>query len=185
MGVADGTYALGPEVGSILVKTTRTGLGAKVGHDLTLEPTRWRGTAVVDTHDPARSSVTAEVDVDSLEIRQASGGVKPLTDSDRADIKKNLRKALNAGQHPTITFRSTRITGSPESFTIDGDLTIADATQPVSVRGQVTDGRARGGTTIVQSRWGIKPYSAFFGALKLRDEVEVEFDVALTPAATG
>lgn len=185
MGVADGTYALGPEVGSILVKTTRTGVGAKVGHDLTLEPTRWRGTTVVDADDLARSSVTAEVDVDSLEIKEASGGVKPLTDTDRADIKKNLRKALDAAQHPMITFRSTRLAGSPEAFTIDGDLTIAGSTQPVTVRGHVTDSRARGGTTVVQSRWGIKPYSAFFGALKLRDEVEVEFDVALTPAATG
>jgi hypothetical protein len=25
------------------------------------------------------------------------------------------------------------------------------------------------------------PYSAFFGALRLRDEVKVDFDVALTP----
>jgi hypothetical protein len=34
---------------------------------------------------------------------------------------------------------------------------------------------------VVQSRWGIRPYSALFGALKLRDEVTVDFDVALTP----
>lgn len=32
-----------------------------------------------------------------------------------------------------------------------------------------------------QSRWGIRPYSAFFGALKLSDEVKVDFDVVLTP----
>ena len=29
----------------------------------------------------------------------------------------------------------------------------------------------------------IRPYSAFFGALKLRDEVEIEFDLTLTPGA--
>jgi hypothetical protein len=44
----------------------------------------------------------------------------------------------------------------------------------------VTDGRVVGGATVVQSRWGIRPYSAFFGALKLSDEVKVDFDVALT-----
>jgi len=49
------------------------------------------------------------------------------------------------------------------------------------VQGGVTDGRVVGGATVVQSRWGIRPYSAFFGALKLRDEVRVEFDVALPP----
>jgi hypothetical protein len=30
---------------------------------------------------------------------------------------------------------------------------------------------------------GIRPYTAFLGALKLRDEVEVEFDVDLTPGS--
>ena len=40
-----------------------------------------------------------------------------------------------------------------------------------------------GSAVIVQSRWGIRPYTAFLGALKLRDEVEVEFDVDLTPGS--
>jgi len=29
---------------------------------------------------------------------------------------------------------------------------------------------------VVQTEYGIKPYTAFFGALKLRDEVAVEFE---------
>jgi hypothetical protein len=36
---------------------------------------------------------------------------------------------------------------------------------------------------VPQSAFGIKPYSGFFGALKLRDEVTVEFEVDL--AKTG
>jgi polyisoprenoid-binding protein YceI len=83
MGSA-GAYRLGPEFGRLLVKTTRTGLGAKAGHDLTIVVTRWRGRATVDTSDPASSSVVVEVEVDSLEVREGTGGVKPLTDADRA-----------------------------------------------------------------------------------------------------
>jgi hypothetical protein len=45
----------------------------------------------------------------------------------------------------------------------------------------VADGRVVGGATVVQSQWGIRPYSAFFGALRLSDEVKVDVDVALTP----
>ena len=37
--------------------------------------------------------------------------------------------------------------------------------------------------TVVQSVFGIKPYSGFFGALKLRDEVVAEFEVDLSHAA--
>jgi hypothetical protein len=35
---------------------------------------------------------------------------------------------------------------------------------------------------VVQSAFGIKPYTGFFGALKLRDEVGVEFEVDLSKA---
>jgi len=180
MGIAGG-YRLGPESGRLLVNTTRTGLGAKAGHDLTIEVTRWHGRATADPADPANSSVTVEVDVDSFEVRQGTGGVKPLTDADRAEIKKTLGEVLHTAQDPTITFRSTRVDGSAGSFTLDGELTIMGVTGPVTVQGRVTDGRVVGGATVVQSRWGIRAYSAFFGALKLRDEVKVDFDVALTP----
>ena len=180
MGIA-GAYRLGPESGRLLVNTTRTGLGAKAGHDLTIEVTRWHARATVDAANPANSSVTVEVDVESFEVREGTGGVKPLTDADRAEIKKTLKEVLHTAQHPTITFRSRRVDGSVGSLTLDGELTIMGVARPVMVQGGVTDGRVVGGATVVQSRWGIRPYSAFFGALKLRDEVRVEFDVALPP----
>ena len=176
-----GASRLGPESGRLLVHTTRTGLGAKAGHDLTIEVTRWHGRVTVDTADPASSAVTVEVDVGSFEVREATGGVKPLTDADRAEIKKTLEEVLHTAQHPTITFQSTRVDGSAGSFTLDGELTIMGVTRPVTVQGRMTDGRVVGRASVVQSRWGIRPYSAFFGALKLSDEVKVDFDVALTP----
>jgi polyisoprenoid-binding protein YceI len=73
------------------------------------------------------------------------------------------------------------VEGSAGSFTLDGELTIMGITRPVTIQGGVTDGRVVGGASVVQSRWGIRPYSAFLGALRLRDEVKVDFDVALTP----
>ena len=135
-------------------------MGAQAGHDLTIEVTRWRGNVVVDAANPASSPVTVEVDVDSFDVRQGTGGVKPLTDADRADIKNTLRgKILNTGKHPTIAFGSRQVTGTAESFRIDGDLTIIGVTQPVTVDGQLVGGRAHASAVIVQSRWGIRPYS--------------------------
>ena len=180
MGIA-GTYTLGPESGRLLVHTTRTGLGAKAGHDLTIEVTRWVGQATVASIEPANSSVSVEAEIDSFEVREGTGGVKPLTDADRAEIAKTLKEVLHAAQHPTINFWSRRVDGAAGAFTLDGELTIMGVTQPVMVQGRMTDGRVVGGATVVQSRWGIRPYSAFFGALRLRDEVKVDFDVALTP----
>jgi polyisoprenoid-binding protein YceI len=106
--------------------------------------------------------------------------VKPLTSGDRAEIRRTLReKILHAGRHPVITFTASRVSGTPEAFQLDGDLAIAGRTEPVTVRGTLAGGRARGSATVTQSRWGIRPYTAFFGALRLRDDVEVEFDVSL------
>ncbi|MGP3955828.1 YceI family protein [Nonomuraea sp. 3N208] len=180
MSITAGSYTLGPDSGRLLVKTTRTGLGAKAGHDLTLEVTRWRGDATIDTTAPAHSSLAVEVDAESIEVREGTGGVKPLTRSDRGDIERTIReKILHTDRHPTITFRMTRVEGTEESFRLEGDLTLVGVARPVMVQGSVTEGRVHGSAVIEQSRWGIKPYSAFFGALKLSDDVQVEFDLGL------
>lgn len=180
MNIAAGTYRLGAHSGRLLVRTGRTGLGAKAGHDLVIEVTRWRGEAVIDPDAPAASAVTVEAEAGSLEVREGTGGVKPLTDSDRREIEKTIReKVLHTGKHPTITFRSAGVEGTPESFQVHGDLTIVGLTRPVTLDCRFEGDRVRGTATVTQSRWGIKPYSAFFGALKLSDDVEVRFDVGL------
>jgi polyisoprenoid-binding protein YceI len=181
MALLNGTHRLGPEAGQLLLKTSRTGLGSKAGHDLTIEVTRWTAVAVVDTPHPANSSVTVNVDATSFEVRQGTGGVKPLTDGDRADIKKTITgKILRTATYPEIGFRSTRVSGQPGAFTIEGDLTIVGVARPVMVQCAASaGGRVRGTATVKQSDWGIKPYSALLGALRLKDEVEVQFEVEL------
>jgi polyisoprenoid-binding protein YceI len=99
MGIT-GAYRLGPELGRLLVHTARTGLGAKAGHDLTIEVTRWHGRVTVDPATPADSLVTVEVDADSFQVRKGTGGVKPLSDADRAEIHKTIKEVLHTGQHP-------------------------------------------------------------------------------------
>jgi polyisoprenoid-binding protein YceI len=179
MALTRGSHDLGPSSGPLLIKTGRSGLGRRVGHDLTLEATRWSGELTADPDDPANSAVTVTVEPASLRVVEATGGVMPLTDADRAEIAKTIRgKVLHTDAHPSITFRSTAVEGTPESFTVTGDLTIMDVTRPVTISGRLEGDRLTGGTTVVQSRWGIKPYSALFGQLRVADEVQVEFDLA-------
>jgi len=184
MSIADGSYSLGPDFGQLLIKTSRTGLGARAGHDLTLEVTRWQAEVNVDSADAAGSSVSVEADAGSFEVRTGTGGVKPLSEADRAEIRKTIReKILQTARHQAITFRSTRVAGTPESFSIDGELTITGRTEPITVHGRLAGDRVEGSATIVQSRWGIRPYTAFLGALKLSDEVTVEFSIRVAAAA--
>lgn len=188
VALTDGTYRLGPSTARLLIKTGRTGLGRRAGHDLTIEATRWSGEAVVVVGDPGKSSVSATIETGSLQVREGTGGLKALTGADRAEIERTLadKALLHTAEHPTITFRSTRVTGTPQSFEITGDLTIKSRTHPVTVHGKGNeDGVLRGSAVITQSVWGIKPYTAFLGALRLADEVRVEFEVVRLDPADG
>jgi polyisoprenoid-binding protein YceI len=184
MADVSGTYRLGPDAGRVVVKTSRAGLAAKVGHDLELEVTRWSADITVPGEDGgglAAATITAELDLSSLTVRGGSGGARPLTDSDRRDIESTMRKILGSGA--SAAFRSTRVIPSSVGGAIEGTLTLNGRSVPVRL--QLTapaPGRYRGTVTVVQSAFGIKPYSGFFGALKLRDEVVAEFEVDLSRA---
>ncbi|MFB4312177.1 YceI family protein [Actinomadura sp. GTD37] len=170
----EGNFQLGPGDGRLLLRTGRSGLGRRAGHDLTIEAARW--SAEAEAREPlSASSVAVTVEVDALEVREGTGGAMPLSDRDRAEIGKNLRKTLDAARHPRITFASTAV---GDGF-VEGDLTIMGRTKPVRIAAALEDGRVRGSVTVTQTRWGIKPYTAFFGALRLADDVEVEFDLKL------
>lgn len=185
MAVADGTYVFGSDHGRLTLRTGRAGLGRRAGHDLTIEATSWHGKAEVDTAEPGSSSVSLTVQVDSLVVVDGSGGLKPLTAGDRAEIVQALRggKLLHTAKYPEISFTSTQVDGSPEAFAVRGDLTIVGLARPITVDcALVGDRRVRGTATVALSRWGIGPYSVFMGALKLADEVGIEFDTELVPS---
>ena len=184
MAASTGTYRLGPDSGRVVIKTTRAGLAARVGHDLALDVTRWSADVTVPGDDLSAATVTAELDLGSLVVREGTGGARPLTDSDRRDIESTMRKILGAGAQATAAFRSTRVIPAAAGGAIEGTLTLNGRSQPARL--QLTapaPGRYRGTVTVVQSAFGIKPYSGFFGALKLRDEVVAEFEVDLGHAA--
>lgn len=184
MAASTGTYRLGPDAGRVVISTTRAGLAARVGHDLTLDVTSWSADITVPGDDLSAATVTAELDLGSLTVAAGTGGARPLTDSDRRDIESTMRKILGGGAQAKAAFRSTRVVPSSVGGAIEGTLTLNGRSQPVRLQlTSPSEGRYRGTVTVVQSAFGIKPYSGFFGALKLRDEVVAEFEVDLGRAA--
>lgn len=71
---------------------------------------------------PEDTSVTATVDIASIDT-----GNK---DRDAHVLSPEL---LDVATRPTMTFRSTGITGEGTDWTLDGDLTIGDVTKPVTL----------------------------------------------------
>jgi YceI-like domain len=189
-----GTYEFGPASGRVLIKTGRAGLAARAGHDLTLEFTDWQARVTTPSEDGgglADATVTADLGLGSLTVREGTGGAKPLTDKDRRDIQAQVRKIL--GDSARADFASQRVipsstssSGAPSAGAIEGTLTLHGVSR--GVRLQVSSpepGRYRGSGTVRQSEFGITPYSGFFGALKLLDEVTVEFEVTIEGLKNG
>ena len=182
MAATTGNFRLGPDTGRVVIKTSRAGLAARAGHDLTLEVTHWSAQVQMPSEEDGgvtAATVSAELDLGSLEVREGKGGAKPLTDGDRREIKKTMSGILGDG---TASFASTRVIRSGASGgAIEGTATLNGKSQPVRL--QVSSpggGRYRGGGTLNQTAFGIKPYTGFFGALKLKDEVVIEFEVDLS-----
>ena len=159
-----GSY--GPDNATLLVKTYREGVAAKVGHDLVLEVTRWSA-SVED------GRVTVQADPRSIEVREGVRGVKPLTDRDRAEIRRNIDEKVLRGQ--PIAFRG-RVTRAGGAIGLEGELTMGAAARPLRARLSLSGGRVSGTIPLTQSEWGIKPYRGLMGALKVRDDVEVVVD---------
>lgn len=174
--IDQGTYTLDPSSARLLLTVPREGIAKKVGHDLVLEATRWNATIVVDGNDPAQSTVTGTADPASFEIVGASGGVKPLSDKDRKDIQKNIEKTLQTDRYREIAFRSTSVQPQGDTgATVQGELTLAGTTRPVEMQISLDGGgQAKASMTVQQTQWGIKPFSAMMGALKVRDAIDIE-----------
>jgi polyisoprenoid-binding protein YceI len=172
-----GTYRLGPDHGTLSIRTGRTGAAAKAGHDLVIEVTAWEGTLRVGDS-PADTSVELEADATSLHVREGTGGMQSLGDDDKANIRTTIHDDVLKGH--AIAFRSTAVTAADGRLNVQGELTLVGTTRPLAFDLAVgDDGRLSGAAVVKQTDWGMKPYSALFGALKVADEVRVEIDAAV------
>jgi polyisoprenoid-binding protein YceI len=172
-----GSYRLGPGNGTLSVRTKRTGAAAKAGHDLLIHVTAWEATLEVGD-DPADTSIELTADAASLRVQEGTGGLQSLGDDDKANIHATIDDEVLKGR--AITFRSNAVTGGDDGLSVQGELTLAGTTRPLTFELAVADdGRLSGAAVVKQTDWGMKPYSTLFGALKVADDVRVEIDAGL------
>ena len=179
--ISSGTYEVGPSQGTLQLHTGREGMAKKVGHDLVIEARQWNAKVNVDAENLTSSSATVTVDTRSLEVVSGEGGAKPLSDKDRRDIKENIdKKVLKTDKFPEITFTSSRVEAKgADNVTVHGDCTIMGTARPASMDIVVNGNKATGTMTLKQSDWGIKPFSALMGALKLADVLTVKVEATV------
>ncbi|HET7050764.1 MAG TPA: YceI family protein [Solirubrobacteraceae bacterium] len=175
MPLTPGRHAVGPENGRLTVHTMKGGAAAKAGHNLVIEVTSWQGAL----HVGDETTVTLRADARSMRVREGSGGMTSLGDGDKENIEQTIDDEVLKGT--PIEFRSTACEVSPEGdrLTVSGELELAGRRAPVTFELLVEGGRLSGSATVKQTDFGMKPYSALFGTLKVLDEVQVAVDARL------
>jgi polyisoprenoid-binding protein YceI len=124
---------------------------------------------------------TVELTVDAAKMRVLD---PQLSADKRSSVQANMTgpQVLDAGTYPEIVFRSTKIEdreGGP--WTVTGDLTLHGQTHPITfdVR-KDGSGNVVGSATIRQTRFGITPIKIAGGAVSVKDDVRVDFDITWT-----
>lgn len=175
-----GRHEFSADRGRVILLTARDGLAASAGHDLTIEVTVWSGELTIGD-DGAPTGLSVQLDLTSLVVVDGTGGLKPLSDRDRREIAVTARKVLGVDRHPAATFAASSFEpGSHGGGFIQGTLTLGGTSRPLRLHvSERSADNYHATASVRQSEFGIKPYTAFLGALKVSDAVGVEVDVNL------
>jgi len=145
------------------------------GHFRSLE-----GTVQLDEDNPANSSVTASVDVASVD-----------TQTPDRDVHLRSDDFFNAERYPKMTFRSTRVEQVDETnWKVTGELTIRDVTKEVVLdteyEGRIVDpwGNERIGftarTELSRKEFGVRWNSAIeSGGVVVGDKVRISLNIEI------
>jgi YceI-like domain len=172
--MTDGAYRLGPDTATLSVRTKKAGAASMAGHNLLMEVTEWDATLELGA-EPAQSKIELTANSGSFKVLEGTGGAMTLEDEHKASIEQTIDDEIL--KRTPIAFRSTSIEASADggTYAVSGELELAGRREPVSFELTVgDDGTLTGSAVVKQTRWGIKPYSALFGTLKVVDEVTVE-----------
>ena len=132
---------------------------------------------ITTAEDPAQSTVTATIDMDSIDTRQ-----------EQRDAHIRSADFFDVGNHTVMTFRSTGVRTDGADWHVDGELTLKGITKPVTLElelngfGPDAYGGTRAGfsakTEISRKEYGVDidmPMDG--GGVVVGDKINVELEI--------
>jgi len=158
------------------VFTFKEGLLSKMAHDLKIRATGFR----IDVDDESKA-IHATVDARSLSVVCSMKDGKEadaLSDKDKGEIEKNIVKdVLHASKFPEITFTSRAVKPTDDGYELTGVLALHGKEQPITTTATRDGDRLVVEISIHQPDFGIKPFSAVLGTLKVKPDVTLRLSV--------
>ena len=163
--------AINPPEPQLFVYTYKEGLLSAVAHDLKIRAERFTleltdgGTQVRLKAYPASLRVLC-----AMKGGQEDPGT--LSNRDKSKIEQTLRKeVLKTHRHQEIRFEGKLLGGARPR--VEGTLTLAGKSRPITAPLRAIGERLEVAVEIHQPDFGIKPYSAMMGTLKVQPRVKV------------
>lgn len=177
------TYKIVAAESSLWVFVAKTGLLSGLAHDHEIGVKSFTGQVVVTEAGASGGLLQLEIDAKSMTVLD-----KKVSDKDRAEIFNSMHnEVLESAKYPKISFKSASVSnvnpsgGDNYSFVLNGDLTLHGVTKSVAVPVSATitpqQLRAIGKYTLKQTDFGIKPYSAGGGTIKVKNEIVINFNL--------
>ena len=178
---ADGP-CVDPQQSHFRIQVGTGGLFGAFAHNHLIEAQKITGCATLNPADLTRSSIRLVFTAADLRVMDPKESAK-----NRAEIQKTMEtEVLRVTEYPEVVFESTSIEqgATSEQLLVRGKLTIRGSTQQVVIPVTVSrmgggSYRARGTYAFKQTAFGIKPVQIGGGTIKVKDELQTEFDILL------
>lgn len=178
------TYEVVAADSRIEVSVFRGGLLKSFGHDHLIAAKDFTGAARFNPDRLEESSLTLTVEAGSLTVLDTG-----LSEQDRREVQATMLsdQVLGVESFPRIVFRSTGVSGIREhgsgwEVTLAGKLALhgveRQITFPVRVRLDNARLYGQGEVFLAQSDFGIRPVTVAGGLVRVRDRIQVSFNVA-------
>jgi polyisoprenoid-binding protein YceI len=157
----------------LTVRVGKTGFFSGAGHDHEIWAPISKGE--VDASKPF--SVWFDVSVAAMKVVDAGA-----SDSDRTEVQQRMLgpEVLDAANFHEIHFTSESVESISETrWRVHGQLTLHGQTKPIALETSLENGHYRGTATVLQTNFGITPIKVAGGTIKVKDEVQIEYDIVL------
>jgi len=182
-------YTIDADRSLVTLRVYRAGRLAKLGHNHVITSANETGRAWTNGT-PATSGfevrmAVADLVVDDPAARAAAGPDFPgeLSEAARDGTRANMLRAevLDGERYPEIVVRADSIGSTWEQPTVAANVTLKDQTRTIDLPLAVvrTDDAivARGSFSVLQSDFGITPFSIGGGAIAVADAVDISFEI--------
>ena len=154
---------------SVVIRVFKSGLFSGLAHDHAIQAPVATGN--IDMHE---KSITLTFDVADMKVLDPG-----VSDSDRREIDATMKgpKVLDGAQFPTISFVSSSVKTSGDRNEVTGTLKLHGASRQITVPVVWEAGKYTGSLSLKQTDDGITPVKIAGGAVRVKDEITIEFSI--------